>query len=434
MSLTSPRGLAPKAACRSAENVSCEEVNAGRRKYDVAVVGGGLIGLATASALLRERPRLRVVVLEKEREVAQHQSGRNSGVMHAGLYYAPESLKARLCREGLAALTQFADEHDVPYEICGKLVVALERAELPRLDELERRGRANGIHGLRRLCGDEMREREPHVAGVEALLVPETGIVDFRRVARAYAAEVENYGADLLLGARVVAIEPRSRSAAVRLHDGREIAAGCVVTCAGLHSDRIAALTRDRANADRIVPFRGDYYTFVPPARELVRGLIYPVPDPAFPFLGVHFTRRIDGEVWAGPNAVPAFAREGYRRWHVQPRDLFETLRFPGFRRLARTYARTGAAELWRDLVKPAFVAEMRRYVPALESRDVRFGPSGVRAQCLSVDGRLIEDFVFEEGERVLHVLNAPSPGATASLAIGRLVAGRALRRFLPAQ
>ena len=400
--------------------------------FDIAVVGGGLIGLATTYALLTKRPGFRVAVLEKETALAEHQSGRNSGVIHSGLYYPPESLKAKLCRAGRDALLRFAEERSIPYELTGKLVVALDPSEFGRLEELERRGRANGLRDIRRLGRDEIREHEPHAAGVQALFVPETGIIDYRRVAAAFAAEVEAGGAEIVLEAKVEAIERRGRSWLLRTASGRELAAAGVITCSGLHADRIAALTGRRAKSHRIVPFRGDYYTLAAHARPLVHGLVYPVPDPAFPFLGVHFTRRMDGQVWAGPNAVPAGAREGYRRWHVNPRDLAETIGFPGFRKLARSYAKTGAAELWRDFFKPAFVAEMQRYIPELESRDVRFGPSGVRAQCMSADGRLVEDFLFEDDEQVLHVLNAPSPGATASLAIGELIADRAVARFAP--
>jgi L-2-hydroxyglutarate oxidase LhgO len=392
--------------------------------HDVAVVGGGLIGLATAYRLLEAKPGLRVVVLEKEPELARHQSGRNSGVIHAGLYYVPGSLKAGLCREGREALVAFADEHAIPYRLCGKLVVALDETELPRLEELRRRGLANGLQGLTEVGPDELRELEPHAAGIRALHVPETGIIDFRRAALAYADEVKARGGEILLGARVVALRP------LTLADGRRLQVANVITCAGLQSDRVAALTGSDPLGYRIVPFRGDYYTLAPEAAALVNGLIYPVPDPSFPFLGVHFTRRIDGAVWAGPNAVPALAREGYRRRQASLRDLRSTIAFPGFRRLARRYARTGAAEVWRDLVKRAFVKELRRYVPAIRSRQLRFGPSGIRAQCLSRDGELVDDFLLAEADGVLHVLNAPSPGATASLAIGRVLAEKATAEF----
>jgi L-2-hydroxyglutarate oxidase len=400
------------------------------RRYDVAVIGGGLIGLATAYRLLGIKPGLRLAVLEKEPELARHQSGRNSGVIHAGLYYTPGSLKALLCREGMAGLKGFADEHGIPYRLCGKLVVALDERELPALADLKERGIANGLRGLADVDADGIRELEPNAAGIRALHVPETGIIDFRRVALAYAEEVQARGGEILLGTRVLGLERRPGGRRLVLERGGAVDAEHVVACAGLHSDRVAALTGSDSLAYRIVPFRGDYYTLTREASSLVRGLIYPVPDPSFPFLGVHFTRRIDGAVWAGPNAVPAFAREGYRRRNVNLRDLGSTIAFPGFRRLARRYARTGAAEMWRDFVKPAFVRELRRYVPAVRSRDLSFGPSGVRAQCMSVDGKLVDDFLLEEADGVLHVLNAPSPGATASLAIGRMLAEKAAAAF----
>ena len=399
-------------------------------RFDVAVLGGGLIGLATAYRLLEAKRGLRVAVLEKETELARHQSGRNSGVVHAGLYYAPGSLKARLCREGMETLKRFADERGVPYELCGKLVVAVDESELERLEELKQRGIANGLRGMQEVGPEELRELEPHVVGIRGLHVPESGIIDFRRVASAYADEVGARGGEILLDHEVVAVERRDGGRRLVLANGGEVEAENLLACAGLHSDRVAALTGSDPRAYRIVPFRGDYYTLTPRARQLVRGLIYPVPDPSFPFLGVHFTRRIDGDVWAGPNAVPAFAREGYRRRDVDLRDLAATLAFPGFRHLVRAYARTGAAELWRDFFKPSFVAALRRYVPELRSRDIRFGSSGVRAQCMRADGALVDDFLIEEAEGVLHVLNAPSPGATASLAIGRVLAERASAAF----
>lgn len=398
--------------------------------HDVAIVGAGLIGLATAYRLLESKPGLRVAVLDKEPELARHQSGRNSGVIHAGLYYTPGSLKARLCREGRAVLTEFADERGIPYRLCGKLVVALDESELPRLEELKRRGLANGLEGLTEVGEDEIRELEPNATGIRALHVPETGIIDFGRIAVAYADEVKARGGEIFLGARVVTIERRNGGRRLTLADGRRFDAESVVACSGLQSDRVAALTGSDPVGYRIVPFRGDYYTLKPEAASLVNGLIYPVPDPSFPFLGVHFTRRIDGAVWAGPNAVPALAREGYRRGQISPRDLASTVSFPGFRRLARRYARTGASEVWRDLVKPAFVKELRRYVPSIRSRHLTFGPSGIRAQCMSADGTLVDDFVLGEGNGVLHVLNAPSPGATASLAIGRMLAEKASATF----
>lgn len=400
------------------------------RRYDVAIVGGGLIGLATAHRLLEAKPGLRLVVLEKEPELARHQSGRNSGVIHAGLYYTPGSLKARLCREGREDLERFADDRGIPYRLCGKLVLALDESELAALAELERRGLANGLRGLTTVDADSIEEIEPCATGIRGLYVPETGIIDFRRVAFAYADDVRTRGGEILHGSEVVGLERREGGRRVTLARGGPVHAENVIACAGLQSDRVAGLTGSDASAYRIVPFRGDYYTLTPEARPLVRGLIYPVPDPSFPFLGIHFTRRIDGAVWAGPNAVPAFAREGYSRWKLNPRDLISTVAFPGFRRLAREYARTGAGEVWRDFFKPSFVRQLRRYVPAIRSRHLRFGPSGVRAQCMSADGKLVDDFVLEEADGVLHVLNAPSPGATASLAIGRMLTEKAAAAF----
>lgn len=396
--------------------------------FDVAIIGGGIVGLATAYELVLEKPSLRVVLLEKEPELATHQTGHNSGVLHAGLYYAPGSRKAALCRDGKAELERFAAEHGIPFERCGKLVVALEQDELPRLTALKERALANGVPGIEEVGPERIREIEPHAAGVRALWSPTTGIVDFRRVALALADELRRRGGEIRTQARVTAIREMPGDVVLETSAG-PLAAGNAIACAGLHADQVAALTGDRGD-ERIVPFRGDYYSLRPEKRHLVRGLIYPVPDPRFPFLGVHFTRRIDGEVWAGPNAVLAFAREGYRRTDVSLQDLAETFGFAGFRRLARTYWRTGLAEILRDWSKRAFTAELARYVPEVRATDLVFGPSGVRAQALSGDGRLIEDFSIAEGRRVLHVKNAPSPAATASLAIGREITGRAIARF----
>lgn len=396
---------------------------------DVVVVGGGLIGLATALTLLERHPGLRLTVLEKEGSLATHQSGRNSGVIHAGLYYPPGSLKARLCREGRALLLDFAREHEIPHRVIGKLVVAADETEVQRLDELRRRGEANGLVGLQELDRDEWREIEPNVAGVRALHVPESGIVDYGRVANAYAERVRAAGGEIVTGAPVRALSPSTGHVDVDWAGGHR-RASFVVTCGGLQSDRLARLTGSGSSDYRIVPFRGDYFTLEPRARSLVRGLVYPVPDPSFPFLGVHFTPRLDGQVWAGPNAVPSFAREGYGRLTFDARDTWEVLSFGGFGRLARRYARMGAVEIWRDLNKGAAVKAMQRYVPELRPEDVAFGPCGVRAQCMKRDGTLVDDFLFAEAQRTLHVLNAPSPAATASLAIGRMLADRAADQF----
>ncbi len=397
-------------------------------RADVAVIGGGIVGLATAYRLLERRPGLRLAVLEAEAELASHQSGHNSGVLHAGLYYQPGSLKARLCREGKAALETFADEHGIPFEHCGKLVVALSDEELPRFESLRQRAEANGVPDLEVVGPEQMRELEPMAAGVRALWSPTTGIIDFRRVALAYADEVRARGGAIHTSRAVTGIGLSAGDLVLATTTG-ELVARDVIACAGLQADRVAAMTRD-PGTERIVPFRGDYYTLTIDARPLVRGLIYPVPDPRFPFLGVHFTKRIDGEVWAGPNAVLALARHGYRRRDVNLRDLAGTIRDPGFRRMARKFWRTGLAEQWRDISKRAFAAELRRYVPAIRDDQLVFGPSGVRAQALDRDGTLVDDFRLGGSRHILHVRNAPSPAATASLAIGRELAEAAVERF----
>jgi L-2-hydroxyglutarate oxidase LhgO len=393
-------------------------------QLDVAIIGGGLVGLSTAMALLGSQPSLRVAVLEKEPAIGTHQSGHNSGVIHAGLYYQPGSLKARFCREGRLALTEFAQEHGIGYRQTGKLVVATQQSELPRLAALAGRGRANGL-AVRELGPGELTEIEPAVRGIRALHIPESGVIDYRQVAAAYAAVVTGRGGAVRCGSGVRALV-RTPAGWVAETTAGPVTARTVIACAGLQADRIAAMSGQPGAEYRIVPFRGDYYTFRAHARDLVTGLVYPVPDPAFPFLGVHFTRGFDGELRAGPNAVPALAREGYGRLSVSGRDLLDSLRFPGLRKLARSYARTGALEIWRDLVKPAYVAEMRRYIPAVGPGDVTFGPSGIRAQCLSRSGALVDDFLIEEADGIIHVLNAPSPAATASIVIGRHIAARA--------
>jgi L-2-hydroxyglutarate oxidase len=397
-------------------------------RAEVAVVGGGIVGLATAYRLLERRPDLRLVLLEREADLATHQTGHNSGVIHSGLYYTPGSLKARLCREGKVALEAFATERGIPFERCGKLVVALDGTELPRLAVLRERAHANGVEGIEVVGPERIREIEPHAVGVRALWSPTTAIVDFGRVARAIADEVRARGGTIWTGREVRWIRERGAEIVLGTSHG-EISARNVVACAGLWADRVARMTGD-AGSDRIVPFRGDYYTLTPDARGLVRGLIYPVPDPRFPFLGVHFTRRIDGAVWAGPNAVLAFARTGYRQRDVDLVHLASTLTYPGFVRMAARYWRTGLAEIWRDFSKRAFAAQLRRYVPELRDEQLFFGPSGVRAQAVDPDGTLVDDFRLGGTGRILHVRNAPSPAATASLAIGAELASAAIERF----
>jgi len=387
------------------------------------IVGGGIIGLAAAREILTRRPGTSLAIVEKEPAVGEHQTGHNSGVIHSGIYYASGSLKARLCTAGARLMYEFCASHGVPADRCGKLIVATAESELPALDELYRRGTANGVTGLEMVGPAGIREHEPHCTGIRAIWSPTTGIVDFSRVAQAMADDVEKLGGVIMTGRPVTGLTVRAESIGVRTGLG-ELTATRVLTCAGLYSDRVAGLSGAPAEP-RIVPFRGDYWQLRPDRRHLARNLIYPVPDPKFPFLGVHFTRRIgDGAVWLGPNAVLALAREGYRRWHVQPGDLAQTLGYPGFRRMARRYWRTGLAEVYRDVSRRAFVAACQRFVPELGPGDVIPGPSGVRAQSVARDGRLVDDFSFNvQGKRLMHVRNAPSPAASSSLAIGELIA-----------
>jgi L-2-hydroxyglutarate oxidase len=395
-------------------------------RSDAAVVGGGLVGLATAMALAERGQQ--VVLLEAEDRLAGHQSGHNSGVIHSGLYYKPGSLKARLCVEGARALVRFCEEEGVAHRRCGKLVLATHPEELPRLDELERRGRANGIAGLRRLRAEEIREIEPHAAGIAGLHVPETGIVDYKGVAQGYARRIEARGGQVLTGARVTAVRRDSGHPGGLVLETPRGAVSCarLVNCAGLQSDRVARLCGAEPEV-RIVPFRGEYYEAVPEKRDLVRALIYPVPDPRFPFLGVHLTRMIGGGLEAGPNAVLALKREGYRWRDVSPRDLLDTAAWPGFWKLAGRFWKIGIYEVWRSLAKTAFVRDLQRLVPDIRAEDLHRAGAGVRAQALDRGGAPLDDFHILETERAVHILNAPSPAATASIAIGREVAGRVL-------
>jgi len=395
---------------------------------DVTIVGAGIVGLATARELLIRHPSLRLTVLEKEPVIAAHQSGHNSGVIHSGIYYAPGSLKAKLCVEGGRALKRFCEEHNIAYERCGKVIVATEPSELGRLDDLHKRGIANGVDGLEMVGPERLRELEPRAAGIRALYSPNTSIIDFSRVAAAYADEVRTKGGEILTGRTVTAIQTRPDGLVVETAAG-EVTSRYLVTCGGLYSDRLAEMSGAERDP-QIVPFRGDYYVLKPHRRELVRGLIYPVPDPALPFLGVHFTKRFDGAVWAGPNAVLAFAREGYGRLDVNLKEDWWLLKSGGFWRMARRYWRTGVDELYRDFVKGAFLHAMQRYVPEVRSEDVEPGPSGVRAQAVDAEGRLIDDFTLSQVGNAIHVRNAPSPAATSSLAIAGLIVDRAEQSF----
>ena len=382
----------------------------------IGVVGAGIIGLAVARRLSEARPGAVVTVLEKEPEIAAHQTGRNSGVVHAGIYYAPGSLKARLCRRGVDLLRTYCAERALPYVECGKLVVALHEGELDRLRELERRAHANGVPGTRWLDGDDLRAVEPQAAGIAGLHSPTTAITDYVAVARAFREDVVSAGGSVVVGTEVHAIHATGREVQVRA-GAEEVALDRLVVCAGLQSDRLARRAGDE-HEPTIVPFRGEYHRLATGREDLVRGLVYPVPDPAYPFLGVHFTRRINGGVDVGPNAVLALAREGYRWRDVRLGDMSETLRSPGFRRLARRHWRMGAREMRGSLSSRAFYREARRYVPSLRPDDLVRAGAGVRAQALDPDGSLVDDFRIGRVGRVTTVRNAPSPGATSSLAI----------------
>jgi L-2-hydroxyglutarate oxidase LhgO len=396
--------------------------------YDVAIVGGGIVGLATGLALIEQFPRRRLAILEKEPRVGAHQTGHNSGVIHSGIYYRPGSHKARLCVEGARLMVDFCEKHDIRYERCGKVVVATTEAELPRLQALWERGRANGVPGLALIERDRLREIEPHAAALRGIHSPATAIVDFSEVAAAMARTLEAAGVEILTGRRVTRV---ARSAdGIRLGtDPGEVGARAVINCAGLYSDVVARLMGAPA-AVRIIPFRGEYYMIRPERRHLVRGLIYPVPDPEFPFLGVHFTRTVHGEVEAGPNAVLAFAREGYTFGRLHPGELATTLGYRGFWAMVSRYWRTGTYEMFRSLSTAAFVRALQRLLPEITAADVSRGGAGVRAQAVAPDGKLVDDFSIVSDAGAIHVLNAPSPAATASLAIGRHVAALARDRF----
>jgi (S)-2-hydroxyglutarate dehydrogenase len=388
---------------------------------DFVVIGGGILGLAVARELLGRHPDAGLCVLEREDRLAAHQTSHSSGVIHAGIYYAPGSLKARLCVEGAHLLYAYCDERGIDARRSGKLIIATSESELPGLDELERRGRANGVPGLRRIGPDQITEIEPHARGRGALHSPATGVVDFARVAGAFAGDVETAGGSVLTSAGVKRLAPRGGSISVE-HERGSTEAGFVISCAGAWSDRLA-VAAGAASEPRIVPFRGGYLRLRPERRELVRASIYPVPDPDLPFLGGHLTRTIDGEVLLGPSALIVGARDAYRLARVRPADLASTLAWPGTWRLIRHFWQTGTTELGHALSRRAFLSELRRFIPELEVRDVLAGPSGIRAQALDRDGRLVDDFVVHRTERALHVRNAPSPAATSSLALAKLIA-----------
>jgi (S)-2-hydroxyglutarate dehydrogenase len=390
------------------------------RNYDIIVIGAGIVGLATAMELVRRFPGVKLLVLEKERAVAAHQSGHNSGVVHSGLYYRPGSLKAKLCVQGAKLMSEFCIEHQIPYSMCGKLVLATDESEVPQLEELFRRGAANGVPRLRKIGWEEIREIEPHARGIRGIHVPTCAITDYRLVTQKYSELVQLLGGEVKIGTAVVGMSCHDRTV-VETTVG-DFEAKYVVNCAGLQGDIVTRMQGLRPDF-QIVPFRGEYYQIVPAKESLVRGLIYPVPDPRFPFLGVHFTRRVQGGVEAGPNAVLALEREGYKRSSFKLKDAIEIALFPGTWKLARKYWHTGTDEYYRSLWKPAFVKALQKLVPDLRSQDLREGGSGVRAMVLRRDGTLADDFEFLQSERAIHVCNVPSPAATASLLIGKVIA-----------
>jgi|SRR5829696_1582605 len=394
------------------------------RQCDVVVIGGGILGLAVARELLARHPGWSLCVLEREDRLAAHQTSHSSGVVHAGIYYAPGSLKARLCVEGARLLYAYCDERGIEARRDGKLIVAPDDGELPRLDELERRGRENQVPGLRRIAGDEIQEIEPHARGVAALHSPETGVVDFTRVAASYATDVEEAGGVVATGAGVRNLAPHGETVTVE-HERGSTEADFVVSCAGAWSDRLA-VAAGAPEEPRIVPFRGGYLRLRPERRDLVRASIYPVPDPDLPFLGGHLTRTIDDEVLLGPSALMVGARDAYRIARLRGRDVGSNLSWPGTWRLMRRFWRTGLTEVRHAASKRAFVSDLRRFVPELSARDVLPGPSGIRAQALDRDGKLVDDFVVHRTERALHIRNAPSPAATSSLALAKLIVDEA--------
>ncbi len=398
---------------------------------DVTVVGAGLIGLSTAMQLLERKPYLKVSVIEKADSVASQQSGHNSGVIHSGIYYKPGSFKARFCVEGRATMTRFCAENEVPTWTCGKLIVATDEREEARLEDLLERGTANNVEGLRMVGPEEMAEIEPHAVGTRALYAPKTGIVDFRNVARVYEEKVRSRGGNIYFSTQLNGVQNRNGSVARHILDTSqgEIETRNIINCAGLHSDIVAKMTGIDPVL-RIIPFRGEYYTLKKSREHLVKGLIYPVPDPQFPFLGVHLTQTMKGWVEAGPNAVLAVKREGYRKRDFSARDLMRTVSFPGFWKMAKNNWKVGVWETHRSIRKSAFLKSLQRLMPELEMSDLAPGGSGVRAQAVNPDGTLLDDFRIDEGESAIHVLNAPSPGATSSLVIGNYIADIAEANF----
>ena len=396
---------------------------------DVIIVGGGIVGLATALKTLQENSSLKILLVEKESQLAKHQTGNNSGVIHSGLYYKPGSLKARNCIHGYDLLVDFCRRHEIPFELCGKIVVATEEKELPLLDNLYQRGQQNGLAGLRMLRAEQLLEYEPHVHGVAGFFVPQTGIVDYKVVAEKYGEQIRLLGGEIVLGEKVIKVVTSGRQVTVETTK-TTYSARLLINCGGLYSDKIARLASDNIDI-KIIPFRGEYYKLRPEREHLVKNLIYPVPDPNFPFLGVHFTRMMRGGVEAGPNAVLAFSREGYRKTDINIAELTETLRWPGFQKVASRYWKTGLGEMYRSFSKTAFTKALQKLIPDIREKDLVEGGAGVRAQACDRTGGLVDDFLIYEEEKVVNVCNAPSPAATSSLSIGESVAAIAVKKLL---
>ena len=390
------------------------------KNYDLVVIGGGIIGLATAMRVTEEFPDLKVAVLEKETEVAQHQTGHNSGVIHAGIYYAPGSQKANFCSTGGVLLREYCDKHNIKYDMCGKLIVAVNDNEVPMLMDLYERGTANGALGLKIIEKEEITDYEPHSTGVKAIFSPNTGIIDYAEVSKSYATQMMEAGGDLITGTELKSISEKDGQIYLETTEGT-ITAKKILNCAGLHADRVAKMMGVDMGV-KIIPFRGEYFSLIPERSDMVKGLIYPVPNPNLPFLGVHFTRRVNGSVEAGPNAVLAFAREGYKKTKINFGDAFETLTYSGFLKMSLKYWTVGMKEQYRSLVKGSFVKSLQTLIPEITGKDLYSPGAGVRAQAVAKNGALLQDFSIAETENAIHVLNAPSPGATASLTISKYI------------
>ena len=395
---------------------------------DIAIIGGGIVGLATGLKIKQAKPNLKVTIVEKEKEISKHQTGNNSGVIHSGLYYKPGSLKAINCARGYNELIEFAETHEIPYELCGKIVVATNKSQLPAMEILYQRGIKNGLEGIRRIPKDELKEFEPYVNGVGGIHVPQTGIINYKNVAQAYATEFEKLGGEIILSFPVKSIERRSKSVFIQAKK-QHLDTRMVINCAGLYSDKIATMT-GASHDVRIIPFRGEYFKIKPSKEYLVKNLIYPVPDPSFPFLGVHFTRMKDGGIEAGPNAVLALRREGYTKSSIHLKELYESLSWPGFRKVALKYWKTGMGEFYRSFSKSAFTKALQILLPDIQEDDLIAGGAGVRAQACDSKGGLIDDFLIVENDISINVLNAPSPAATSSLSIGNTIAEKVFSRI----